>query len=285
MTIAEIIALSTARIKALVGITVADVNDAVLFIAANSYLPDLLVDNVIVFGASDTATIIDVTNATPIVIETDASHPFLTGAYVKIADVVGNTAANASWFIQKLTATTFSLLGSTGNGAYASGGTAVERHTKEALSNFHHDIINPVNITIKEDINLRSSKRVLYDMYLLSERFYGNITDVAIEKETLYALPIPEADQIITFSCYDKPETIAGDDTVPTIIPPELHDALIVNKILMDKFPFIEKTERGKGPNMDLAINNFNTGMALLAQKYPSPARQKKTIQRKLHFF
>lgn len=72
-------------------------------------------------------TITNATNATPIVI-TAPSHGFSTGFRVSIAGIVGNTAANnLTWTVTVTDANTFSLNGSTGNGAYTSGGTAVHR--------------------------------------------------------------------------------------------------------------------------------------------------------------
>ncbi|MHC5114081.1 MAG: hypothetical protein ACYTGP_06600 [Planctomycetota bacterium] len=65
----------------------------------------------------------DATNATPIVITTDADHDLNTGDRVTIAGVMGNTAANGIFFITVTGDMTFQLLGSSGNGAYvASGG-------------------------------------------------------------------------------------------------------------------------------------------------------------------
>jgi hypothetical protein len=61
------------------------------------------------------------TNAAPIVI-TSAAHGLVTQKRVAIYQVAGNTAANFSWRVTVLTADTFSLDGSTGNGAYAGGG-------------------------------------------------------------------------------------------------------------------------------------------------------------------
>lgn len=61
------------------------------------------------------------TNASPIVI-TSTAHGLVTGDRVTIASVGGNTAANGNWTITKNDANTFSLDGSTGNGAYTSGG-------------------------------------------------------------------------------------------------------------------------------------------------------------------
>ena len=62
------------------------------------------------------------TNASPIVVTTTSAHGLLTGDQVQIAGVVGNTAANGLFLATFLTATTFSLQGSTGNGVYTSGG-------------------------------------------------------------------------------------------------------------------------------------------------------------------
>jgi hypothetical protein len=71
---------------------------------------------------AETGTITGATNASPIVV-TSAAHGLPTGAYVKVASVVGNTAANGNFFVTALSGSTFSLDGSTGNGAYTSGGT------------------------------------------------------------------------------------------------------------------------------------------------------------------
>jgi hypothetical protein len=70
----------------------------------------------------DQGTITAASNATPIVV-TSAAHGLSTGTRVTIAGVTGNTAANGTWTITVLDANTFSLNGSTGNGAYVSGGT------------------------------------------------------------------------------------------------------------------------------------------------------------------
>ena len=65
----------------------------------------------------------EATNASPIVITTDLAHGLRTGQQVTVASVGGNTAANGDWVATRLSATTFSLNGSTGSGTYTSGGT------------------------------------------------------------------------------------------------------------------------------------------------------------------
>ena len=74
-------------------------------------------------GAGTPLTISGATNVSPIVVTT-TTHSLSTGDKVVIAGVAGNTAANGAWNVTVVTATTFSLDGSTGNGAYTSGGTA-----------------------------------------------------------------------------------------------------------------------------------------------------------------
>lgn len=73
-------------------------------------------------GGFTTAGITGATNATPIVI-TSTSHGLSTGNIVLIDSVLGNTAANGIWTVTNLTANTFSLNTSVGNGTYTSGGT------------------------------------------------------------------------------------------------------------------------------------------------------------------
>lgn len=70
-----------------------------------------------------TVNITGATNVSSIVITT-AGHKWVTGQTVIIASVGGNTAANGTWVVTKISATQFSLNGTTGNGVYTSGGTA-----------------------------------------------------------------------------------------------------------------------------------------------------------------
>ena len=63
------------------------------------------------------------TNATPIVI-TDNTHGYANGDLIRVFGVLGNTAANGYFYIANVAANTFELVGSTGNGAYTSGGTS-----------------------------------------------------------------------------------------------------------------------------------------------------------------
>lgn len=62
------------------------------------------------------------TNASPIVV-TSAGHGLQNGQKITISGVLGNTAANGTFKVAGVTSSTFELSGSTGNGAYSSGGT------------------------------------------------------------------------------------------------------------------------------------------------------------------
>jgi hypothetical protein len=61
------------------------------------------------------------TNTSPIVV-TSTGHGLSTGNHINITGVTGNTAANGNFFVTAIDSNTFSLNGSTGNGAYVSGG-------------------------------------------------------------------------------------------------------------------------------------------------------------------
>ena len=71
---------------------------------------------------SGTATVTAASNATPIVIT--ATNTFAAGDLVFISGVTGNTAANGLWQISAVSGSAFTLVGSVGNAAYVSGGTA-----------------------------------------------------------------------------------------------------------------------------------------------------------------
>ena len=78
------------------------------------------------------ATITNATNASPIVVTTSAAHGLANGEYVNISGVTGNLAANGTFVVAGVTATTFELVGTTGSGAWVSGGT-VRRVTFKTL--------------------------------------------------------------------------------------------------------------------------------------------------------
>src|SRR6202011_2129209 len=66
-------------------------------------------------------TVLDATNASPIVITSEAQD-FVTGQTVVIVGVLGNTNANGKWVVTVINQTQFSLDTSMGNGAYGGGG-------------------------------------------------------------------------------------------------------------------------------------------------------------------
>jgi hypothetical protein len=62
------------------------------------------------------------TNTSPIVLTTTAAHGLSNGDQIEVLGVTGNTAANGIWTVSSASGTTLTLTGSTGNGAYISGG-------------------------------------------------------------------------------------------------------------------------------------------------------------------
>jgi Tc toxin complex TcA C-terminal TcB-binding domain/Neuraminidase-like domain/Ubiquitin-activating enzyme E1 FCCH domain/Salmonella virulence plasmid 28.1kDa A protein len=72
--------------------------------------------------ASLTIPITGASNASPIIITTAAPSGLQSGGVVSISGALGNTAANGTFTIQVVSPTSFSLTGSTGNGAWTNGG-------------------------------------------------------------------------------------------------------------------------------------------------------------------
>jgi hypothetical protein len=73
-------------------------------------------------GVQDTGSVTAATNASPIQI-TSNLHGLLSGTRITISGVGGNTAANGTFIITVVDNNNFTLNGTTGNGAYTSGGS------------------------------------------------------------------------------------------------------------------------------------------------------------------
>lgn len=261
-----------------------DVNDAVAFIAAQLYLPELVTDGVVKFN-STVKTITEATNASPIVV-TSVAHTLSTGQSLVVADVVGNTAANDTWYIEVLNDDTFSLLGSEGNADYVSGGTATRRdHSVDMPANYDHDLFKAFSVTQELDLVIRSNAKSISALYTESERVSGELVDIAIENDKLYGLPVPEEDDIVMLSYYRKPTDMTLVSESPTCIPAHLHEKLIVAYILSQKYPLIEDDENGKTPNTDKYSGIFGSGIAALRAYYPRPSILRPVIKRTFHFF
>ncbi len=69
-----------------------------------------------------TGSVVNATNATPIVVTTGTPHGLSSGTNVTIAGATSNTAVNGTWAITVLSDTTFSVP-TTGNGAFSGGAT------------------------------------------------------------------------------------------------------------------------------------------------------------------
>ena len=72
------------------------------------------------------------TNTSPVVIETTAAHGRITGDYVFVADIKGNTGANGYYQCTVVDPTHISLDGSEGDGAYTRGGLLAGASTQIA---------------------------------------------------------------------------------------------------------------------------------------------------------
>lgn len=97
----------------------------------DAILTALMGANATVLAGSGAVT--GATNASPIVV-TQAAHGFANGDIVRVSGVLGNVAANGVWKIAAVTTNTYELTGSTGSGAYTSGGTGSRAAVQYALT-------------------------------------------------------------------------------------------------------------------------------------------------------
>lgn len=104
-------------------------------------------------------TVTAATNASPIAITSSASHGMSTGDKVAILKVLGNTATNGTWTITVTDSTHFTLNGSTGNGAYTSGGFIV----KLSLDQWISDIAAAAKIGTAVTLGTKTSTRGVAD--------------------------------------------------------------------------------------------------------------------------
>ena len=92
-------------------------------------------------------TISGATNATPIVVTTTTAHGITDVSYATVAGVGGNTAANGTWVVERVTTTTLKLRNSVGNGAYTSGGSLTPTDTFTVIA----------ELTNAEDIGINAT--------------------------------------------------------------------------------------------------------------------------------
>src|ERR1043166_1632519 len=92
-------------------------------------------------------TISGATNATPIVVTPTPAHGITDVSYATVAGVGGNTAANGTWVVERVTTTTLKLRNSVGNGAYTSGGSLTPTDTFTVIA----------ELTNAEDIGINAT--------------------------------------------------------------------------------------------------------------------------------
>ncbi|MFI5113513.1 MAG: hypothetical protein ACHP7J_00110 [Terriglobales bacterium] len=137
------------------------------------------------------------TNATPIVI-TATAHGLANGSVVTIAGVLTNTNANGTWIISAVTANTFTLTGSVGNGAFGAGSptwanpngstTTVSSGPKSIRTAANYSTGNTPATGDTLYVDLEGSQ-LLYDLDFFSAA-YGNAVVVAVRRITAQSVTI-----------------------------------------------------------------------------------------------
>lgn len=92
------------------------------------------------------------TNASPIVVTTTTPHDLNDGDVVSISGVVGNVTANGTYEVSVNSPVEIELVGSSGNGAYVSGGLVVNLSQPQFLD----DIPSSAVVAMSEEIENKS---------------------------------------------------------------------------------------------------------------------------------
>lgn len=287
MTVSEMIAKVNESLQdSTIAPTLSEVNDAVAHIAAQMWLPELLVTNTVKFTTS-TDTITGATNAEPIVLATATDHGLATGDLVVVTEVVGNTAANGRWYVEVLSSTTLRLLTSEGNGDYVSGGVITKSDASVDMpSDFCHALLEAFSISQNKFIAIRSNLRVLSKLSSAYERLNSDrIEELALEGNTLYCMPYGTTDDILLLKYYRKPAVMTDTTETPSCIPDHLQESIIVQYLLSKKWPLIEDDIDGATPNTGRATKLLGEGIAKLLSYYPRPSITQPKIERNIQYF
>jgi hypothetical protein len=86
--------------------------------------------------ASIFQSITGATNASPIVLSVSAQSDISANDIASVVETIGNTAANGIWLINPAGSTALTLVGSSGNGSWTSGGLVTKRNVLTMQSTF-----------------------------------------------------------------------------------------------------------------------------------------------------
>jgi hypothetical protein len=188
-------------------------------------------------------TVAGATNASPIVMNVVA-HGFNTGDSVEQEGIGGNTAANGLFQITRVDANHYNLNGTTGNGAYTSGGYAIDYELQPALSMPTNGTLADVNDVVAMGEGLSNPAPYLYraaGKWKLYNQFYGltgNILYTQDQTAPYYSANVTSATQAEISSSGNSPVTLESlSDTpsgpVPIIGAADLLEFNITGSILV----------------------------------------------------
>ena len=156
-----------------------------------------------------TISIASASNASPILVTTPVPHFLTAGQEVAITGVTGNTAANGTFTVAIPTdspTTTFTLVGSSGNGDYAGGGSVVLPQRAHLVLEKKAGTVNEVITSLSTDttvvkpignllLGAHANAEGVLEIKLFRKQAYnekkGQLTDFDSLEATLVRLPSP----------------------------------------------------------------------------------------------
>jgi len=146
-------------------------------------------------------------------------------------------------------------------------------------SDFHHDLLACYDPERKNYPTIRSNTRVLYRDYNAAESV-SEVSEVALEGETLFIYRKAAKDITLTVSYYGKPTTLADDNDEPTGLPEHLQNDLLVSGTLIEFLPESSDDIQVKEARKDYHIQRHLIARKRLKEFYINAPKQQNQIIR-----
>lgn len=139
--------------------------------------------------------------------------------------------------------------------------------SQELNAVFLHDAYYAYNTTTGAEVNLRDSTKSLY-RYFTDNTETGAITDLVEEGGTLYCMPIPTTEQVITVRYYQTETDMALNGPGSTVIPAFLHRKIFVHGVLKMRQEDLEDGMDADKVNTKYHTNRYIEGLTALGTFY-----------------
>lgn len=140
------------------------------------------------------------------------------------------------------------------------------------MPNTYHRNLQLVVSSAGREIDIANSFIAFSEIYPALDKS-GNITEIAVQGNTLYYQGIPTEAEEVTLHFYRKPVDMTADDDIPDGIPSHLHYELLVNFACWKAYELLEDGLEGDIPNTLKFKTSFLEALRTLELSIPHDVR------------